>query len=82
MYVADGTYVGRAVELVFRCDVAGAAKGQQEQVLLEAGVGKVSTPKFTRAFHERLVVELARSVRDAVGCVNRPNIPDSLTSGT
>ncbi|MER7189409.1 hypothetical protein [Streptomyces flaveolus] len=81
-YVADGTYVGRNVVLVFRCDVAGAAEGQQEQVLLETRVGKVSTPKFTRAFHERLVVELARSVRDAVGCVNRPNIPDSLTSGT
>ncbi|MEU9593434.1 hypothetical protein AB0D84_27435 [Streptomyces sp. NPDC048193] len=80
-YVADGTYVGRDVVLVFRCDVAGA-KGKQEQVLLETRVGKVRAPKFTRTFHERLVVELARSVRDAVGCVNRPDIPDSLISGT
>jgi hypothetical protein len=80
-YVADTSFVGRDTALVLRCDVAGAAKGQQEQVLLEVRVGRVGTPEFTHAFQGQLAVELARSVRDAVGCVNRPDIPDSLATG-
>lgn len=82
VYVADRSLVGQDIALVFRCDVAGAVEGQQEQVLLEVRVGEVGTPKFTHAFHERLTVKLARSVRDAVGCVNRPDIPDSLPTAT
>ncbi|GAA2576104.1 MULTISPECIES: hypothetical protein [Streptomyces] len=79
-FAKGGIYGGGSTVTVFRCKVAGAAKGRQVQTLLEVSVTDVGHPS-TEQFEAQLTAKLARSVRDAVGCVNRPEIPEGLTSG-
>ncbi|MGX1132848.1 hypothetical protein RKD49_005038 [Streptomyces glaucescens] len=67
-----------SVSVVFRCEIKGASSGQQAQVLLEARVGDISSPKFSEQFHEQLAVRLARTVRDELRCTNEPEIPADL----
>ncbi|MFI9548351.1 hypothetical protein ACIHAR_31310 [Streptomyces sp. NPDC052016] len=74
VYVASNTLI----HMVFRCEIKGAASGQQEQVLLDVRIPEVSSPKFSEAFHEQLTVKLARTLRDELACANNPDIPDDL----
>ncbi|MGY1578232.1 hypothetical protein [Streptomyces sp. MN13] len=78
VYLADDSYVGGDLDIVFRCEIKGASRGQQAQVLLEARVGDISSPKFSEQFHEQLAVRLARTVRDELRCANEPEIPADL----
>jgi hypothetical protein len=78
VYLADDSYVGGDLDIVFRCEIKGASSGQQAQVLLEARVGDISSPKFSEQFHEQLAVRLARAVRDELRCTNEPAIPADL----
>ena len=78
VYLADDSYVGGDLDVVFRCEIKGASNGQQAQVLLETSVGDISPPKFSDAFHEQLAVRLARTVRDELKCTNEPEIPADL----
>ncbi|MFE5599343.1 hypothetical protein ACFQ8O_09145 [Streptomyces coelicoflavus] len=80
-FAKGGIYGGGRTVTVFRCKVAGAAKGRQVQTLLEVSLSDVSNPKSTDEFEAHLSAKIAQSVRDAVGCVNRPEIPEGLTSG-
>lgn len=77
-FVNGGIYGGGSTVTVFRCEVAGAAKGRQVQILLEVSLNNVGHPA-TDEFEAQLVAKLAQSVRDAVGCVNRPEIPEGLS---
>ncbi|CAM5688825.1 hypothetical protein [Streptomyces aurantiogriseus] len=74
VYVAD---MAGVVDLVFRCEIKGAS-GQQAQVLLEARVSAPNPPRVSEAFHQRLTVKLARTLRDELSCANEPEIPDDL----
>ncbi|WP_328658887.1 hypothetical protein [Streptomyces sp. NBC_00334] len=78
-FAKGGIYGHGSTVTVFRCEVAGAAKGRQVQILLEVSVTDTSNPKSTDEFEAQLVAKLAQSVRDAVGCVNRPEIPEGLS---
>ncbi|MFD5648479.1 hypothetical protein [Streptomyces sp. NPDC127039] len=77
-FVQGGIYGHGGTTAVFPCKVAGAAKGRQVQTLLEVSLNDVGHPA-TDEFEAQLVAKLAQSVRDAVGCVNRPEIPEGLS---
>ncbi|USQ83251.1 hypothetical protein NFX46_05315 [Streptomyces phaeoluteigriseus] len=72
-------YVSEAspIHLVFRCEIKGAASGPHVQVLLEVRTWESST-NLSTDFHQKLSVNLARTLRDELACTNKPNIPDDL----
>ncbi|MFF3498940.1 hypothetical protein [Streptomyces sp. NPDC003247] len=77
VYVAEPSSVAGDVDLLFRCEIKGT-DGQQPQVLLEARVSAPDPPRVTQDFHQKLAVELARTLRDELACINKPDIPNDL----
>lgn len=80
-HVGTGVYVSdySPIVLVFRCDIPGASSGKQAQVLIEVRIPEVGTPEFTEAFHQKLAVNLTRTLSNELACTNKPGIPDDLT---
>jgi hypothetical protein len=79
VFVADENLMLSDVGLIFPCRIQGAPTEQQEMIPLQVRVGKVGSPDFSDAFQQDLAIELAKSMRERLGCVNTPEIPDSLT---
>ncbi|TQE37532.1 hypothetical protein Sipo8835_07565 [Streptomyces ipomoeae] len=78
IFVAERSLMAGDMGLIFPCKIKDASSEQQEMIPLQVRVGQVGSPAFSDSFQEDLALALAKSMRDDLGCVNRPEIPDSL----
>lgn len=68
---------GRDTDAIFACKISGTDGAQEARIPLEVRV-RTRALKVSADLHERLVVTLARSLRNELKCTNAPQIPDDL----
>ncbi|MDQ0833128.1 hypothetical protein QF032_004972 [Streptomyces achromogenes] len=68
---------GRDTDAIFPCKISGTDGAQEARIPLEVRV-RTRALKVSADLHERLVVTLARSLRNELKCTNAPQIPDDL----